>query len=478
LWAAACAGAGAAVVGGLLFVVVLTDPARPRPAAAAPVLDPPQAGSAALTFAAVVPSVDAGPAELKPAPPPVWRVAALASDPKVAVTEGAFGKKAFQAALTAAGLAPKEAQRLAHALQRVRRLDRLGEKDTFSLARDKATGRVIAFEMAASPVDVWQAREAEADKRLDAKKLDLYVDHKRVATAVVVGDDLRASVKQAGLHEEKLLDVLDDALDGHVGLADLRTGARLRIVADEEWVEGTFTRYMIAAVEYRAAQPTPEEAKKGPLRVYHLAKGDRHGALAYYDAKGQRPINGAWRSPIPMSRITSRFNPRRIHPVLHVEMPHNGVDFGAVTGTPVYSAGPGVVESVGDGGPCGNMVQVHHPNGLTTAYCHLSRFAPGLHSGEHVEARQLVGYVGKTGRATGPHLHFGVRRGDVFIDPLTLKLDGVRVVPPRDRDEFAAIRADMDAALDAIALPDLAAAPAAGADGGASADDEQNVENH
>jgi murein DD-endopeptidase MepM/ murein hydrolase activator NlpD len=139
--------------------------------------------------------------------------------------------------------------------------------------------------------------------------------------------------------------------------------------------------------------------------------------------------------------------------VLHVVMPHNGIDFGASTGTPVFAASSGTVHSAGDGGPCGNMVQIEHGSGLTTAYCHLSRFAPGLRPGQHVEARQLVGYVGQTGRVTGPHLHFAVKRGSNFIDPLALKMDGVRTLPPADREAFAKKRAELDAALEAVTLP-------------------------
>jgi hypothetical protein len=99
------------------------------------------------------------------------------------------------------------------------------------------------------------------------------------------------------------------------------------------------------------------------------------------------------------------------------------------------------------------MVQIEHTNNLTTAYCHLSRIVPGLHPGQHVEARQLVGFVGQTGRATGPHLHFAVKRGGSFIDPMVLKMDGVRTLPPADRDAFAKLRADLDVALEAVALP-------------------------
>jgi murein DD-endopeptidase MepM/ murein hydrolase activator NlpD len=108
------------------------------------------------------------------------------------------------------------------------------------------------------------------------------------------------------------------------------------------------------------------------------------------------------------------------------------------------------------------MVQIGHAGGYTSAYCHLSRFVNGLHVGQHVESRQLIAYSGATGRTTGPHLHFAVKRGDQFIDPLALKLDGVRVVPMGDRAEFERERAELDLALDAITLPPPVAVPDAG----------------
>jgi murein DD-endopeptidase MepM/ murein hydrolase activator NlpD len=154
--------------------------------------------------------------------------------------------------------------------------------------------------------------------------------------------------------------------------------------------------------------------------------------------------------------------------VLKVVMPHNGVDFGASTGTPVRAAAPGTVKSAGDSGPCGNMVAIDHAAGLTSAYCHLSRFAPGIHPGQHIEARQLVGYVGQTGRATGPHLHFAVKRGDQFIDPLAMKLDGVHALPAGERSAFQARRAELDKELDAIPLPSMVP----GDDAGDGDDDE------
>ncbi len=392
-------------------------------------------------------SVDAAPAPIVP----VWRVVEMKGDPSVDLVEGIVGKRPFSTALIVTGIGRAEMQRIVKAFQDVRSFDRVGPKDTFTVAKEKKTGHVVAFEFATSPGDVWQARDGSSGV-LEGKKLDLVVERVRVAVGVVVEGDLRASVVKAGLDDD-LLDQLDDALEGHAELADLRPGARLRVVATEERVQAKFTRYVeIDAVEYTPASGAP------PVRVYHQGTGKAPG---FYDAKAQRPFRGGWRTPVPLARISSRYNPRRMHPVLHVVMPHNGIDFAASPGTPVYSSAAGSVSSVGDGGPCGNMVQIKHANGLTTAYCHLQRFAPALHSGQHVEQRQLVGFVGQTGRATGPHLHFAVKRGDIFMDPLGLKLDGVRVLPTEDREDFTKTRMELDGVLDAI--------PMSGADAGVAA---------
>jgi murein DD-endopeptidase MepM/ murein hydrolase activator NlpD len=198
------------------------------------------------------------------------------------------------------------------------------------------------------------------------------------------------------------------------------------------------------------------------MRIYgyeHAGTRRRPSHFAFYDAKGQRPYRGTLRAPLSFARVTSRFNPKRMHPVLHTILPHNGVDFGAPVGTPVFAAGAGIVTTVGNRGRCGNMIQIDHANGLSTGYCHLSRFAANLRPGQHVEARQLIGYVGKTGSATGPHLHFTVKRRGVFVDPLALKMDGVHVLPSADRSAFAARRAELDKALDAMVLPEFDTAP-------------------
>ncbi|WP_394848305.1 M23 family metallopeptidase [Pendulispora brunnea] len=423
------------------------------------------ASPSASASAAPEPTVSS-PTSQRPSTPhePQWRIARLAQDKSIEIVETAVGKRPLVTALAAAGVNRNEAQRIFNSFRSVRNFNRAQPKHTFIVARKKGKGHVVAFEYIESPSQIWQARESELGV-LEGKKLELAIEEKHVTAGFPVEGDLRESVKKAGF-DPILLESLDDALDGHAELAEVRPGARLRVIATEERIDGTFTRYTdINAVEYFPAPSGKAGAEPAaPVRVYHYVSDRR--ARGYYDAAGKRPYRGGWRAPLPGSRISSRFNPKRKHPTLHIVIPHNGVDFAAPSGTPVYASADGVVKHAGDGGPCGNMVQIEHKNGLVSAYCHLSRFAAGLHAGENVEARQLVGYVGQTGRATGPHLHFAVKRRGAFIDPLSLKLDGVRVLPSFARAEFDEERKRLDTELDGIALPAGAEPPAAAVDAG------------
>jgi murein DD-endopeptidase MepM/ murein hydrolase activator NlpD len=318
---------------------------------------------------------------------------------------------------------------------------------------------------------VWQGREeadASGTPKLRVRKLDLNSEQVRVRKAVLVAGDLRAAFADAGFSGvDEVLKLLDDALDGHAELSDIRPGARLRLVATAERVDGGFVRWTsIEAVEYLPATPNAP-----PVRVYRFGSEENTTKHGWFDAKGRQPYHGGWRSPVPLARIASRFNPHRMHPVLHVVMPHNGVDFAAPIGAPVYATAAGTVSSVGMEGPCGNKVEIDHEGGITSVYCHLSRFASGLRPGQHVEARQLIAYVGQTGRVTGPHLHFGIKKNGTFIDPMKLRLDGVRVVPRSRRADFDHYRKDLDVELDAIPLPQpppaSGASPASSSDGAA-----------
>lgn len=141
----------------------------------------------------------------------------------------------------------------------------------------------------------------------------------------------------------------------------------------------------------------------------------------YFDAKGESMRRLLMRTPIDGARLTSSFGKRK-HPVLGYVRSHQGVDFGASTGTPIYAAGDGVVERSNRFGSYGNYVLIRHPRGYKTAYAHLSKFARGMRVGKSVRQGDVIGYVGATGRVTGAHLHYEVYKNGVRVNPMRLDL--------------------------------------------------------
>ncbi|HTN87605.1 MAG TPA: peptidoglycan DD-metalloendopeptidase family protein [Sorangium sp.] len=379
-----------------------------------------------------------------PLPGP-WRVSELAKDPSVLMASDVMDRRSFITALADKGVPKAQVYRIMKAFDGLRKFDKCGRKDRFTVAMDRSTRRVRAFEYEISSSEIYQARE-DAAGLLSGTTLDMKIAEEEVVAAFYVGKDLASAYQSGGL-EAGVLDVIDDALSGRMSTESFEEGSTVRLIAMEETALGMFSRYKkIVALEYRPADPAEK-----PLRIYDF-KGQE--ARGYFDERGRQPHAGGWRSPVPGAPVTSKFNPNRMHPVLKKRMPHNGTDLGAPMGTPVYSAYRGVVEWVGPAGPSGNLVTISHANGISTGYAHLSRYAAGIKTGMKIGTHQLVGYVGSTGRSTGPHLHFSAKKDGKYFDAETLQLDGERVMPGIDRAAFAAAKEALDRRLDAIPLPE------------------------
>ena len=159
------------------------------------------------------------------------------------------------------------------------------------------------------------------------------------------------------------------------------------------------------------------------------------GVTGYYDVKGRSATKSLMRTPISGARITSRYGMRR-HPILGYSKMHAGIDFAAAHGTPIKAAGSGVVEVARRVGAYGKYVRVRHSNGYKTAYAHMSRYARGIKSGAKVRQGQVIGYVGSTGRSTGPHLHYEVLRGERRINPLRVRSAGGRQLKGKMLEKF------------------------------------------
>jgi len=176
-----------------------------------------------------------------------------------------------------------------------------------------------------------------------------------------------------------------------------------------------------------------------PLYRFETSDGD----VDYYDRDGQSVRRALMRTPIEGARVSSGFGNRR-HPVLGYNRMHTGTDFAAPRGTPIYAAGDGVIESIGNNGGYGKYIRVRHNSTYKTAYAHMSRFATGLRRGMRVTQGQIIGFVGSTGRSTGPHLHYEVVRDGDKINPLSLDLPRGTALSGDERIAFFQFRDDLD----------------------------------
>ena len=174
-------------------------------------------------------------------------------------------------------------------------------------------------------------------------------------------------------------------------------------------------------------------------RTYRAVRyDDPKGVAAYYTPEGKSLRKAFLRAPLQFSRISSRFNMYRKHPVLNRIRAHKGVDYAAPIGTPVRAAGDARVRFVGQQGGYGKVVELEHRAGIVTVYGHLSRFAAGLSRGDRVSQSDVIGYVGMTGLATGPHLHYEYRVGGVQKNPQTVPLPTAEPVPEQWMADFRA----------------------------------------
>ena len=171
------------------------------------------------------------------------------------------------------------------------------------------------------------------------------------------------------------------------------------------------------------------------------------GQVDYFDETGQSAKKFLMKTPINGARLSSGFGNRK-HPILGYTKLHKGTDFAAPTGTPIYAAGNGRLVGYGPNGTFGNYAKIQHANGYVTAYAHMSRFAGGLHKGSNVKQGQVIGYVGTTGRSTGPHLHYEVYIDNRPVNAMTLKLPTGRKLSGEQLEAFKVEQARIEALRD------------------------------
>jgi murein DD-endopeptidase MepM/ murein hydrolase activator NlpD len=199
-------------------------------------------------------------------------------------------------------------------------------------------------------------------------------------------------------------------------------------------------------VLYQKIQRSGHAVVNGPILAAEFKTGgkdfrvvrytDPKGQTGYYTPDGKSIRKALMRAPVSFSRISSGFSLHRKHPILGYTRAHQGVDYAAPTGTPIHAAGDGRVTFVGLKGGYGKCMIIDHGGGYATLYGHMSRFKKGMHAGLHVTQEQVIGYVGMTGLATGPHLHFEVHVDGVPHNPRTVQLPNVAPVTTQYLADF------------------------------------------
>ena len=242
-----------------------------------------------------------------------------------------------------------------------------------------------------------------------------------------IHDSLFVDGRRAGLSDHLILEfahIFNYDVDFGQGL---QAGDRFTVIYDRVYKNGKKLRdgNILAA----------ELANQG--HTYRAVRFvDKDGNAAYYTPKGQ-PLRRAFiRTPVAFTRISSGFSLARLNPVLHIIRPHYGTDYAAPTGTPVHVTASGRVAFIGRDGGYGNAIKVRHGAHYETVYAHLSRFRKGLGVGSKVQQDEVIGYVGMTGLATGPHLHYEFRINGKPKNPVTVKLPRGQPLPPHEIVEF------------------------------------------
>lgn len=224
-----------------------------------------------------------------------------------------------------------------------------------------------------------------------------------------------------------------------VDFFSLRSGDFFKTLYENRYVDDEFQGVgdvLAAQLEHRGKL----------FRAYYFSQGETEG---FFTEEGESVQRALLKAPFEYDhRISSPFSKNRMHPILNRRRPHNGVDYAAPYGTPVLSTGDGVVTEARYRGASGNIVQVKHNRTYRTAYLHLKGFAKGIHVGTHVEQGQVIGYVGTTGRSTGPHLHYEVKRNNSPINPLTMDLPSSESIPESLMADFNEVREAYDRQLD------------------------------
>lgn len=257
---------------------------------------------------------------------------------------------------------------------------------------------------------------------------------------VTITSSLWVDMRAAGV-SPLLIVSLSDIYAWTVDFFALQEGDRFRVLYEERMCDGEVIA--VDTVRYAVFSHGGDDF---PMVMFD----QKDGGNMWWNEKGESMRKAFLKAPLNYSRISSGFSYARKHPVTRKVQPHTGVDYAAPAGTPVMTIGDGVVTSVKYEGAGGNTVRIRHNSVYSTAYLHLSKYAKGLKAGQRVRQGEVIGYVGSTGRSTGPHLDFRVWKNGTPINPLKMESPPAEPIKDSNKEAFAETSAKYKAQIDSI----------------------------
>jgi murein DD-endopeptidase MepM/ murein hydrolase activator NlpD len=328
-------------------------------------------------------------------------------------------------------------------------------------ARSISAGDIIRVDQAIKPfydlsriqegqrIHAWLTKQAG---RVDKLSLELFPDKilhvtrngcqflagmvtlPKVSVPRVICGEISNSFYESAIDKGMPPDIIMDTADVFAWdidfLVDIRPGDTFQVIFEQNYRNGT-------CIGHGKVLASRFMNQNRLFTAFYFT--DRKGRSSFYDEKGKSLMKTFLKSPLRFRRISSYFSKRRYHPILKIYRPHYGIDYAAPIGTPVESIGDGRITFIGKKGGYGRYIKVRHNHIYESAYGHLRRFAKGLTKGSEVKQGDVIGFVGSSGLATGPHLDFSVKKNGRYIDPLTIESPPALRLGAEDKGRFTAV---------------------------------------
>ena len=328
------------------------------------------------------------------------------------------------------------------------KLDSLRPGDSITLIHDEGSVSSLTRRISETEILTVARKATGYEATIAATPLDI----RQTTASGVINSSLFVAARAAGVGSELIMRLANDIFGWKIDFAlEIQPGDRFDIVYEQKFRDGEYigdgrilaAGFINAGTSHRAVYFESADGKIG----------------GYFAEDGRSMRRQFLRAPLDFTRISSNFNPRRRHPLLNTIRAHKGVDYAAPTGTIIKAAGDGRVGFVGTQGGYGRVVILEHGGGISTLYGHMSRFAKGLRNGQRVTQGETIGYVGSTGAATGPQLHYEYRMNGVHKNPRTVPLPDAAPIPLAYMPEFQARSGTLLAELDRAKAPAVIATP-------------------